>query len=400
MKQVFHTGDYVIAGKQGSEYRRRVVATTPTTPMPFYVVEDDDGNQSTVGAHEWQDVLESSVGRRVIALTGDNRVGKSRTAANLADQLGSSGQCVRVMSLADPLRDIVYDANILVPCPSTGDGISWQGMEREARDVVNEALDGRPVDRRTRARLQNDWIKETYPESRDMLIGVGEAIRSFNPSYFVDIMLNDLDEAFSSDVDTVIIDDLRFAIEYETLRQMMDSFAVYHLQAPEGAGFTALGAQRGYWAEESGGLSIEVESLSGEGINKMGAKIFAHVTGSDLVDGSIDRLIEKTVNFAMIEPNPDVTALLFGENTDPKEIRAGYYDKIFAKAGELVRYTQERLSPATAHRILDEVLKENVYQQRINDRLIELETRYAIQVTTEVIWKAVEEVLLGDDDKA
>lgn len=122
---------------------------------------------------------------RIIALCGDEGVGKSYLAAN-------SGR--RVVSFADPLRDII---SVMTGIPST---------DLKQQDVKKMPLD--------RLHLFGD-ARGTV---RDLLIDVGGFMRKYNNDYF---MLTAVDRLNSPG--QFIIDDLRFDHEAEILRKHFDA---------------------------------------------------------------------------------------------------------------------------------------------------------------------------------
>lgn len=127
--------------------------------------------------------LESSA--RIIALCGDEGIGKSYLAAH-------SGR--KVVSFADPLRDIVSEMTGIPP------------IDLKEQSVKTMSLSS--------LHLFGTNVSGTI---RDLLIDVGKFMRKYNDEYFVLAAVDRLSEP-----GLFIIDDLRFDHEAEMLRKYFD----------------------------------------------------------------------------------------------------------------------------------------------------------------------------------
>lgn len=237
-----------------------ITASSRKTTLPYYLV--DDG--STITDADLQKTLPRSFGREVIALTGGDRGGKTRTAIQLADKIeASSSKSTRILSFADPLRDICERLDTVVAYRLiTGEAVGWQEALGEATEELEAILEdeegrhGAPhVQGREYQRRLNDYLKSEYPLYRQAMINTAEAIKAHDPNFFVRLMLEEIDDAFAEDVDVVIIDDLRYENEFAYLKAMLRSFKVVHLHLDA----SLLHHRRDRWVKETNGVRWDVE---------------------------------------------------------------------------------------------------------------------------------------------
>jgi len=125
----------------------------------------------------------------IIALYASRpQVGKTTIARFLRDRHGFT-----IVSFADALRSICTRSLIEAGCPS-GKAALILSVEK---DVPQKALGGKT--------------------GRDVLIAVGQAYRSINPDWWVECAMNHV-RGLDLDGRDVVIDDLRFPNEFDTLR--------------------------------------------------------------------------------------------------------------------------------------------------------------------------------------
>ena len=255
MRTVKHIGDSAIYGNEsGGVEMCTIEAVSKGADIPHYIARDKDGRRILIEQWRAETPLHSSVGNKVVALTGEDRVGKSRTAHAIVK---NSSVKATILSFATPLRDLAYNLNMPIP-PST----FWQAAYTSAREAVLESgmraedqLDDFEFDRRV-----NDKLKEAHPNSREALKHLSSAISEHDKLFFVNLMLDEIDEKFSEGYELIVIDDLRYAKECHTLNRMLNDFTVYQIALEEESDDPAR-AQRESWVSLTNGWTIAPVAL-------------------------------------------------------------------------------------------------------------------------------------------
>src|SRR5699024_12723203 len=104
MRTVKHIGDSAIYGNEsGGVEMCTIEAVSKGADIPHYIERDKDGRRILIEQWRAETPLHSSVGNKVVALTGENRVGKRRTAHALVKHY-----CVNatILSVATPIRSL------------------------------------------------------------------------------------------------------------------------------------------------------------------------------------------------------------------------------------------------------------------------------------------------------
>jgi hypothetical protein len=263
MRYIPHIGDTIhTEDNDGHCTDTVVVDVSHDTPIP-YVVLQSGGETFTRTVHELQDHLPSMQDTQVIALTGEDRVGKSRIAEALVDEYARLDIEAEIVSFADPLRTIARNINIEVDLDPNGEPLGYEdALQRIELDVTNELRDtsvsGYEFDRQI-----NDRMKQ-HLGYRDALGSIAGAIKQFQPTFFVDQALNKIHHLANAGINRIIIDDLRYSVEYEYLNAMLPNFTVHFLLSQELAVTedTSDAAMRRDWAKGTGGMVFTTRGLS------------------------------------------------------------------------------------------------------------------------------------------
>lgn len=260
MRVKYHAGDTLDLSSGERDWAD--VVSVHDADIPFYTLDRiaDDEAPFMVSAHELNLSLASSLGKTVIALAGENRVGKTSTAIRLARELrqhvGDDG--VKIVSFADPLRHVMREANVMVGQDSWM-VVGYRDAQDEAVYAIEEELGtswgSDSIDDRDLLRAETEYIKKYYPGQRDAMINLSAAIRSINPTIWIDHTVDRIDELFRQGVQYVIIDDLRTELQFQTLRHMVDDLTVYALTRTGFANERA-DQMRTEWAKDTEGRQL------------------------------------------------------------------------------------------------------------------------------------------------
>lgn len=420
-----HYDELEVIEHEGEAFVGTVVGIERNAPIPFYTLKNRFSDKTQIVSEaEVQAKLESSRGKRVIALTGRDRVGKTRTALEFAKRYGDK---VRVLSFATPLREIARRAGVSVD--HNEDWGDAYGVGRSEVDL-DLAETGEEIGALERERRINDYIKQHYPHARQTLINLSEAIKALDPTFFVRLMVNSVDEAFGEGVEVVVIDDMRFEVEFEYLKNMLDELAVYQLFATDDledqasdswveeswgeeswVGFVPMRGTQDSAIENGADWIVEHEQLASS--TTAGNALVADLNGEPewktpaiLSSHGIDLIPDESLaDFTAIDlaeyaerPKGILQEALFGApESEPEKSSQDLYDEIIEKIDEVSKYVERGQATRGMHQgATEQVLDGREELDRINEKVGYLTVNMGVVPTYYMYDRVVREVLLDE----